>query len=86
MQKSWVAGQSAALNSRVSGYIDEGVTYLKLKQINEDLVAQNKALMVELYGKEGAKNPVFKRVHDTLGAITPICGNTPSLLPRLMVK
>lgn len=67
MQKSWVAGQSAALNSRVSGYIDEGVTYLKLKQINEDLVAQNKALMVELYGKEGAKNPVFKRVHDTLG-------------------
>ncbi|SHL40200.1 rod shape-determining protein MreC [Chryseobacterium polytrichastri] len=67
MQKSWIAGQSAALNSRVSGYIDEGVTYLKLKQINEDLVAQNKALMVELYGKEGAKNPVFRRVHDTLG-------------------
>lgn len=67
MQRSWVAGQSAALNSRVSGYIDEGVTYLKLKQVNEDLVAQNKALMVELYGKEGAKNPIFRKVHDTLG-------------------
>jgi rod shape-determining protein MreC len=49
------------LNSWVSGYIDEGVSYLKLKQINEDLVAQNKALMVELYGKQGAKNPVFKK-------------------------
>jgi rod shape-determining protein MreC len=43
------------LNSWVSGYIDEGVSYLKLKQINEDLVAQNKALMVELYGKEERK-------------------------------
>jgi rod shape-determining protein MreC len=67
MQRSWIAGQSAALNSWVSGYIDEGVSYLKLKQINEDLVVQNKALMVELYGKDGAKNPVFKRVHDTIG-------------------
>jgi rod shape-determining protein MreC len=55
MQRSWIAGQSAAFNSWVSGYIDEGVSYLKLKQINEDLVAQNKALMVELYGKAGAK-------------------------------
>ncbi|WP_370900895.1 rod shape-determining protein MreC [Chryseobacterium gossypii] len=67
MQKSWIAGQTAAFNSWVSGYIDEGVSYLKLKQINEDLMAQNKALMIELYGKEGAKNPVFKKVHDTLG-------------------
>lgn len=67
MQQSWIAGQSAALNSWVSGYIDEGVSYLKLKQINEDLVAQNKALMVELYGKQGAKNPQFRKVHDTLG-------------------
>ncbi len=23
--------------------------------------------MAELYGKDGAKNPVFKRVHDTIG-------------------
>lgn len=67
MQQSWIAGQSAALNSWVSGYIDEGVSYLKLKQINEDLVAQNKALMLELYGKQGAKNPQFRKVHDTLG-------------------
>jgi rod shape-determining protein MreC len=55
MQQSWIAGQSAAFNSWVSGYIDEGVSYLKLKQINEDLVAQNKALMVELYGKQERK-------------------------------
>ncbi|KFF09060.1 rod shape-determining protein MreC [Chryseobacterium luteum] len=67
MQQSWIAGQSAAMNSWVSGYIDEGVSYLKLKQINEDLVAQNKALMIQLYGKEGGKNPVFRKVHDTLG-------------------
>ncbi|KQR95368.1 rod shape-determining protein MreC [Chryseobacterium sp. Leaf180] len=67
MQQSWLAGQTAAFNSWVSGYIDEGVSYLKLKQINEDLVAQNKALMTELYGKKGLKNPVFRKVHDTLG-------------------
>ena len=67
MQQSWLAGQTAAFNSWVSGYIDEGVSYLKLKQTNEDLVAQNKALMLELYGKQGAKNPLFRKVHDTLG-------------------
>lgn len=67
MQQSWLAGQTAAFNAWVSGYIDEGVSYLKLKQINEDLVAQNKALMTELYGKDGAKNPEFRRVHDTIG-------------------
>jgi rod shape-determining protein MreC len=42
MQQSWVSAQTAALNSWVSGYIDEGTSYLKLKQINQDLVAQNK--------------------------------------------
>lgn len=67
MQQSWFAGQTAAINSWVSGYIDEGVSYLKLKQINEDLVAQNKALMTQLYGKDGTKNPEFRKVHDTLG-------------------
>jgi len=67
MQQSWIAGQTAAFNSWVSGYIDEGVSYLKLKQINEDLVTQNKALMTQLYGKDGAKKPVFRKVHDTLG-------------------
>lgn len=67
MQKSWLTGQTAAFNAWVSGYIDEGVSYLKLKQTNEDLVAQNKSLMIELYGKQGTKNPLFKKVHDTIG-------------------
>lgn len=67
MQRSWLAGQTAAFNSWVSGYIDEGVSYLKLKQINEDLVAQNKALMTQLYGKGSVKKPIFRKVHDTLG-------------------
>ena len=67
MQQSWVAGQSAALNSWVSGYIDEGASYLKLKQTNDQLVAQNKSLMEELYGKENTGNPQFRKVHDTIG-------------------
>lgn len=67
MQQSWVAAQTAAFNSWVSGYIDEGASYLKLKQVNEQLVAQNKQLMEELYGKEKATVPVFRRVHDTIG-------------------
>lgn len=67
MQQSWLAGQTAAFNSTVSGYIDEGTSYLKLKQTNEQLVAQNKLLMEQLYGKQGAKNPIFRKVHDTIG-------------------
>lgn len=67
MQQSWIAAQTAAVNSWVSGYIDEGASYLKLKQVNEQLVAQNKQLMEELYGKEKGQNPVFRRVHDTIG-------------------
>ncbi|KEY17987.1 rod shape-determining protein MreC [Kaistella antarctica] len=67
MQQSWIAGQSAAFNSWVSGYIDEGTSYLKLKQTNDQLVAQNKSLMLQLYGKESATNPEFRKVHDTIG-------------------
>lgn len=67
MQQSWVSAQTAAFNSWVSGYIDEGTSYLKLKSVNDELVAQNKILMQQLYGKEAAKNPVFRRVHDTIG-------------------
>jgi len=67
MQQSWIAAQSAAFNAWVSGYIDEGTSYLKLKQINEDLVNQNKQLMEQVYGKEYAKIPNFRRVHDTIG-------------------
>jgi len=67
MQQSFLAAKTAAFNARVAGYIDEGTSYLKLKQINEDLVMQNKALLKEIYGKEGAANPRFRRVHDTIG-------------------
>ena len=67
MQQSWIAGQSAAFNSWVSGYIDEGTSYLKLKQTNDQLVAQNKSLMVTLYGKDALTNPEFRKVHDTIG-------------------
>ncbi|QOR73091.1 rod shape-determining protein MreC [Cruoricaptor ignavus] len=67
MQRSWIAAQAAAFNSRVSGYIDEGASYLKLKQINEQLVAQNRQLMLELYGKDYSRNPQFRKVHDTVG-------------------
>ncbi|MDY3537322.1 rod shape-determining protein MreC [Riemerella anatipestifer] len=51
MQQSFLAGQVASFNSWVSGYIDEGANYLKLKQINDELVEQNKALMEQVYGK-----------------------------------
>lgn len=67
MQQSWVAAQTAAFNSWVSGYIDEGASYLKLKQINEDLTAQNKMLMEQVYGKTASEIPQFKKVHDTIG-------------------
>ncbi len=67
MQQSWVAAQTAALNSRASGYIDKGASYLKLKQINDELVAQNKVLMEELYGKDAISKPAFRKVHDTIG-------------------
>lgn len=67
MQQSWIAAQTASFNSWISGYIDQGTAYLRLKQINEELVAQNKALMVELYGKQKGGKPQFRKVHDTLG-------------------
>jgi rod shape-determining protein MreC len=67
MQQSWLAAQTAAFNSWVSGYIDEGTSYLKLKQVNQELVAQNKKLMTELYGKQSGNIPIFKKVHDTIG-------------------
>lgn len=66
MQQSFIAAQTSAFNSRISGYIDEGTNYLKLKQINEDLVAQNKALMVELYGKDHSGVPKYTQVNDSV--------------------
>ena len=67
MQQSWIAGQSAAFNSWVSGYIDEGASYLKLKQTNDQLLSQNKVLMEQLYGKSAGIQPQFRKVHDTIG-------------------
>ncbi|MDO5616494.1 MAG: rod shape-determining protein MreC [Cruoricaptor ignavus] len=65
MQQSWLAAQTTAFNSRVSGYIDEGASYLQLKQINEELVAQNKQLMSQLYGKEKSEIPKIRNISDT---------------------
>ena len=67
MQQSFAAGHATVFNAWVSGYIDQGTSYLKLKQINEDLVAQNKALMAQVYGKGQSGNPQFRRVTDTIG-------------------
>lgn len=65
MQQSYIAAQTAAFNSWVSGYIDEGASYLALKQVNDGLVKQNKALMEQIYGKENAADPKFIKVTDT---------------------
>ncbi|NHW22490.1 rod shape-determining protein MreC, partial [Escherichia coli] len=64
MQQSFLAGQVASFNSWVSGYIDEGDNYLKLKQINDELVEQNKALMEQVYGKNYKSVPRNIRVKD----------------------
>lgn len=67
IQQSFLAAQTSAFNAWVSGYIDEGTSYLKLKQVNEELVAQNKMLMQQVYGKSTAEKPVFRKVYDTIG-------------------
>ena len=67
IQQSFLAAQTSAFNAWVSGYIDEGTSYLKLKQVNEELVDQNKLLMQQVYGKSTAKPPLFRKVHDTIG-------------------
>ena len=67
MQQSFIAAQTTAFNAWVSGYIDEGTSYLKLKQTNEELVAQNKALLQQVYGKEKNGRANFVRVTDTIG-------------------
>jgi rod shape-determining protein MreC len=66
MQQSWLAAQVVAFNSSVSGVVDEGASYLQLKEINQKLVDQNKDLMEQVYGKDAAKIPVFRKVHDTI--------------------
>lgn len=67
IQQSFIAAQTSAFNAWVSGYIDEGTSYLKLKQVNDDLVAQNKALMQQLYGIKASNIPQFRKVIDTIG-------------------
>ncbi len=64
MQQSFLAAQTTAFNAWISGYIDEGTSYLKLKQINEELVAQNKSLMQQVYGKDPFKQPKYVKVND----------------------
>lgn len=66
MQQSFVAARITAFNAWVSGYIDEGTNFLKLKKTNEDLVAQNKLLMQQLYGKNFEGKPRYVRVTDEL--------------------
>lgn len=67
MQQSFLAAQASTFNAWVSGYIDEGASYLKLKQVNEDLVAQNKILMEKLYGQDSTAIAKHSVVKDTLG-------------------
>ena len=66
MQQSFIAAQTTAFNAWISGYIDEGTSYLKLKQINEELVAQNKSLMQQVYGKDPFKQPKYVKVNDNI--------------------
>ena len=66
MQCSFVAAHASAFNAFVSGYIDEGASYFRLKQVNEDLTAQNKMLMQQLYGKKKSAEAKFVHVDNTL--------------------
>lgn len=65
IQQSFIAAQTAAVNARVSGYIDEGTSYLKLREINDALVAQNKQLMLQLYGRDTMAVAHVTNVDDT---------------------
>ena len=67
IQRTWLAAQTARANSYISSYIDQGASYLLLKQENEKLVAQNKALMEALYGKELTQYPTITHHKDTAG-------------------
>lgn len=66
MQRSFVAAQASAFNAWVSRYIDEGANYLRLKQVNEDLVAQNKLLMNRLYNLDSMSVAKISMIKDTI--------------------
>lgn len=65
MQRSFLAGEVAIVNSWISESIDEGASYLKLKNINNQLVLQNKFLMEQLYGKGVMNIPNIQTVNDS---------------------
>lgn len=65
MQRSFLAGKVAIVNSWISESIDEGASYLKLKNINNQLVLQNKFLMEQLYGKGVMNIPNIQTVNDS---------------------
>lgn len=67
LQRTWLASQITGFNAWVSGYIDEGTSYLKLKENNEKLVLQNKRLMAELFKRQQSGTPSFRRVFDSAG-------------------
>lgn len=67
IQQSFIAAQTSSFHAAVSGYIDEGTSYLKLRQINRDLVAQNKALMLQLYGRDSLVTPQTTTITDSIG-------------------
>lgn len=64
MQRSFLASNVSVINAFVAGVVDEGTSYLKLKQVNEDLVAQNKELMYQLYGKVESDTVKLRRVNN----------------------
>lgn len=65
MQRSFLAGEVVIVNSWISESIDEGASYLKLKNINNQLVHQNKFLMEQLYGKGVMNIPNIQTVNDS---------------------
>ena len=67
IQQSWYIAQISSFNSYLTKKLDEGTYYLKLKDINNDLVKQNKQLLQQVYGKQTGEIPKFRKVHDTLG-------------------
>lgn len=68
LQKTFLARQTTAISSWIAEYVDEGVSYLKLKEVNNDLTKQNRMLLQQLYGKDFSSRAVLRKVVDTSGA------------------
>lgn len=67
MQRSWLAAQTSAIHNAISGYIGAGTSYLQLKEQNEQLVAQNKSLMKELFAQKNKIPAYLQHFKDSLG-------------------